>query len=60
MTNKTTVIMQWEWNLFKVMARVKCWFTRHRYNVVKYAGWEKMEWQCSKCGGEMTWVMDIL
>lgn len=60
MENRTTEIMKWEWKLIKAMARIKCLFTKHRYNIIKYAGWERMEWQCSKCGSEMKWVREII
>lgn len=33
--------------------------TKHRYDKVKYAGWERMEWQCSKCGCKLEWVRDV-
>lgn len=52
--------MKWEWKLIKAFMRLKCWFTTHRYDVIKYSGWERAEWQCSKCGGEMSWKREII
>lgn len=53
-----TEIMKWEWKVFKCLARIRCWLTKHRYDVIKRSGWERMEWQSSKCGTELIATRD--
>lgn len=55
-----TEIMKWEWKIFQWLARIKCLYTKHRYDVIKYSSWDRMEWQCSKCGIKLVWVRDIV
>lgn len=56
---RETKIYPLEWKIIKAYRRIVCWLTKHRYDIIKHSGWERMEWTCSKCGGELIWTKDI-
>jgi hypothetical protein len=47
-----------QWSATKFYRRIVCWLTKHRYDIIRKSGWERMEWTCSKCGENLVWFKD--